>query len=102
MDIMSAIKSSVKASNFLSVIYRWPENVEHKKLTPAGHRILVGKVAKLLEAMTANGATKDELDNAICYSMVVIDALKHDLDYRKAAIDFSIKLYADKYKNGRM
>lgn len=102
MDIMSAIQSCVKASNFLSVFYRWPENVEHKKLTPTGHRIIVGKAIKLVEAMIANGAMKDELDNALCYTKVAIDAFKYDLDYQRAAIDFSIKLYTNKYKNGRM
>jgi hypothetical protein len=45
----------------------------------------MGEVSNLIADMTLRGASNDELARAVRHSMVVIDAAKHDLDYRGSA-----------------
>ena len=56
--------------------------------------------------MTLKGATPDELARAVKHSMVVIDAEKHHLDYKKSESDNNIAALKKKYQgtvdeNGR-
>lgn len=44
----------------------------------------MGVVSNLITDMTLRGATEDELARAVKHSMVVIDAVKHDLDYKRS------------------
>jgi DNA-binding CsgD family transcriptional regulator len=50
----------------------------------------MGKISNLITDMTLAGATQDELARAVRHSMVVIDAEKHKLDYKKSEIDHNI------------
>lgn len=52
--------------------------------------IQMGVISNLITDMTLAGASEDELARAVRHSMVVIDAEKHKLDYRKSAIDNNI------------
>ena len=72
-------------------------NVDHMHMTINTHRIEVGRIANLIQRMSLRGATADEMQRAIRHSMVVIDALKHDLDWRKSFSDFGIKELERKY-----
>ena len=47
----------------------------------------MGIVSNLITDMTIQGATNDELERAVRHSMVVIDAVKHKLDYRQSEKD---------------
>jgi hypothetical protein len=47
--------------------------------------------------MTIKGASHDEITRAVKHSMVVIDAEKHELDYRRSYNDNNIKQLRDKY-----
>ena len=57
----------------------------------------MGKISNLITDMTLKGAKQAELARAVRHSMVVIDAEKHKLDYKKSEIDNGIaslkKLY---------
>lgn len=50
----------------------------------------MGKVSNLITDMTLKGATEDELARAVRHSMVVIDAEKHNLDYKRSEQDNGI------------
>lgn len=50
----------------------------------------MGKISNLITDMTLAGATEDEMARAVRHSMVVIDAEKHKLDYKKSEIDHNI------------
>lgn len=50
----------------------------------------MGKISNLITDMTLAGASPDELARAVRHSMVVIDAEKHKLDYKKSEIDNNI------------
>ena len=54
-------------------------------------------VSRLITNMVDKGATEEEIDNIIKYSMVVIDAEKKMLNWRQAAIDFQVQEIANKY-----
>ena len=58
----------------------------------------MGKVSNLITDMTLKGATQDELARAVRHSMVVIDAEKHDLDYKRSEKDNSIAALKKKYQ----
>ena len=66
----------------------------------------MGSVSNLITDMTLRGATPDELARAVRHSMVVIDAEKHNLDYKQSEIDNGIRSLKKKYQgtideNGR-
>lgn len=54
-------------------------------------QMLMGKTTNLITDMTLKGANDDELARAVRHSMVVIDAAKHDLDWRQSEKDNGIK-----------
>lgn len=60
----------------------------------------MGKVSNLITDMTLKGADADEIARAVRHSMVVIDAEKHNLDYKKSAIDNDISSLKTKYQGG--
>ena len=60
----------------------------------------MGKISNLINDMTLQGASEDELARAVRHSMVVIDAEKHKLDYKQSEIDNNISALKKKYQNG--
>ena len=60
----------------------------------------MGKVSNLITDMTIKGATEAELARAVRHSMVVIDAVKHKLDYKTSEIDNDIQGLKKKYQDG--
>lgn len=58
----------------------------------------MGKISNLITDMTIKGATQDELAKAVRHSMVVIDAEKHKLDYKKSEADNRIAALRKKYQ----
>ena len=74
---------------------------EHLKQTE------MGKVSNLINDMSLLGAKDDEIVRAVKHSMVVIDAVKHEYDYKQSEIDNNInqlkRLYQIKVdKNGNI
>ena len=67
----------------------------------------MGKISNLITDMTILGANTEELARAVRHSMVVIDAEKHKLDYKKSEIDNNIAALKRTYqinvdKNGNV
>ena len=58
----------------------------------------MGSISNLITDMTIRGATNDEIARAVRHSMVVIDAEKHNLNYKQSAIDNGIKELQAKYQ----
>lgn len=58
----------------------------------------MGKVSNLITDMTLKGATEDEIARAVRHSMVVIDAEKHNLDYKRSEQDNGIAALKKKYQ----
>lgn len=61
----------------------------------------MGYISNLITDMTIKGANAHELAAAVRHSMVVIDAEKHNLNYRQSAIDNNIPSLMEKYQNRR-
>lgn len=58
----------------------------------------MGKISNLITDMTLKGAKEEELARAVRHSMVVIDAEKHHLDYKKSEEDNGIIALKKKYQ----
>lgn len=58
----------------------------------------MGKISNLITDMTIGGAIDSELARAVRHSMVVIDAEKHHLNYKKSAVDNGIDQLKKKYQ----
>lgn len=58
----------------------------------------MGMVSNLITDMTIKGASPDEIARAVKHSMVVIDAQKHNLDWRKSELDNNISELRLKYQ----
>ena len=58
----------------------------------------MGQIANLVADMAVKGATEEELERAIRYSMVLMDSVKHNLDYKQSYKDEGIAELEDKYK----
>lgn len=84
------------------------EGFDNKKEYPAkpGSKLLqkqnvgreMGIISNLITDMTLQGATPSELAKAVKHSMVVIDAYKHKLDYKKSEADNNIAALKKKYQ----
>ncbi len=71
-----------------------------KVMTKKNTQTEMGKISNLITDMTLKGATKEELVRAVKHSMVVIDAEKHELNYKQSEIDNGIKELKEKYQGG--
>lgn len=60
----------------------------------------MGVVSNLITDMTIQGATDKEIERALKHSMVVIDAQKHELNYKQSEIDNGIAELKQKYQSG--
>lgn len=78
------------------VAYRAYEGMP--KLSPQHKQRLMGQVSNLITDMTIRGAANHEIAQAVRHSMVVIDAEKHNLNYRQSHIDNNIASLKKKYQ----
>lgn len=58
----------------------------------------MGVISNLITDMTLKGATNEEMTRAVKHSMVVIDAYKHKLDYKKSEADNGIAALKKRYQ----
>lgn len=86
--------------NFDPQKYKLPENSTIPRMTPKQKGMEMGKVSNLITDMYIKGAPNDEIVNAVRHSMVVIDAEKHNLNYKQSAIDNRIASLKKKYQGG--
>lgn len=76
----------------------YPEYPGMKRMTPYEKGLEMGKISNLITDMTIRNANTDELARAVRHSMVVIDAEKHNLDYRRSAVDNGIAALVKRYQ----
>lgn len=69
-----------------------------KPMTERQKQRLMGEVTNLITDMTIKGASQNELSRAIKHSMVVIDAVKHDLNYKQSYQDQGIAALRKQYQ----
>lgn len=67
-------------------------------MTPIVKQHQMGLVSNLITDMTIKGASNDEISRAVRHSMVVIDAEKHNLDYKQSSMDNGIPQLMKKYQ----
>lgn len=61
----------------------------------------MGKISNLITDMTIGGADENEIARATRHSLVVIDAEKHNLDWRRSEKENQIKELKAKYQGGK-
>ena len=76
----------------------YPGYAGMKPMTSRQKGIEMGKVSNLITDMTLRGANEDELARAVRHSMVVIDAEKHGLDYKRSEIENGIGALKERYQ----
>lgn len=69
-----------------------------KRMTAHEKGMQMGLVSNLITDMTIGGANSDELARAVRHSMVVIDAEKHNLDFRRSHQDNGIAALMKSYQ----
>ena len=70
-----------------------------KIMTKRDTQMEMGIISNLITDMTlSGGATDEEMARAVKHSMVVIDAEKHKLDYKRSEVENNIKALKDKYQ----
>ena len=69
-------------------------------MTKHNTQIQMGVVSNLITDMTLKGANEDELARAVRHSMVVIDAEKHHLDWKRSEKDNDIAALKKEYQDG--
>lgn len=84
------------------VDYAMPKNSDGSKvsngMTPKGKQKQMGDVSNLITDMTIKKASQAEIARAVRHSMVVIDAEKHNLDYKRSAKENGISELKKKYQ----
>jgi hypothetical protein len=71
------------------------------KMSPRTKQLQMGDVSNLITDMTIRGASQAELARAVRHSMVVIDAEKHNLNWKQSSIDNGIPQLKEKYQGRR-
>nr|DAO45752.1 MAG TPA: RNA dependent RNA polymerase [Caudoviricetes sp.] len=71
-----------------------------KPINSAYKQKQMGVVSNLITDMTLRGAPNEEIARAVKYSMCIIDAEKHNLDYRKCYQDCDIDSLKRDYQGG--
>jgi gp106 len=104
-------KNGIKTSRSLKELKNFDTNdywTPDKKILPRDSKgnwtekqKKMGEVSNLITDMTLKGASQSEIARAVRHSMVVIDAEKHNLDYKRSERENGIpelkKLYQDHY-----
>ena len=81
-------------------VHYYRNGVEYRTMSEAYKQQQMGVASNLITDMTLKGATPSEIERAVRYSMVVIDAEKHHLDYKQCELDNNISGLKKDYQNG--
>jgi len=76
----------------------YPKYPGMKVLSEENKQIEMGKISNLITDMTILGAPNHEIARAVKHSMVVIDATKHELNYKKSEHDNGIAALKEKWQ----
>lgn len=77
---------------------RYPKTPGMKVMSEKYKQNAMGQISNLITDMTLQGANTDELARAVRHSMVVIDAVKHELDYKQSYKDNAIDALKKRYQ----
>ena len=94
----SQIKSSAPLRDLQGFDSKRYHNPDLPEMSDSTKQQKMGEVSNLITDMTIRGAAPDELARAVKHSMVVIDAQKHSLDYKRSAADNGIPALKAKYQ----
>lgn len=95
---------SIKTSPALKELKNFDPKIAYPKydgmkvMSPRTKQVQMGEVSNLITDMTIKGASPSEIASAVKHSMVVIDAEKHELNYRQSAKDNNIAALKAKYQ----
>lgn len=96
--------SEIQTSPALAGLKNFDPKIEYPKYegmpVMRGKQKQMGDVSNLITDMTIKGASQAEIARAVRHSMVVIDAEKHELNYKQSAIDHGIAELKAKYQGG--
>jgi hypothetical protein len=81
-------------------IQAYPKVPGMKPLTGNMKDLKMGDVSNLITDMTVQGAPLSEIARAVRHSMVVIDAEKHELNWKQSHVDNGIAALKKKYQGG--
>lgn len=85
---------------FDPLIYKLPDDSSIPKISSKRKQQEMGNVSNLITDMTIKGAPHEHIARAVKHSMVVIDAEKHNLNFRQSAIDHGISALKKTYQGG--
>jgi DNA-binding CsgD family transcriptional regulator len=97
-DGMVTIDGGIWREATKSVDYGKDEQGRDRKPITRTKQMKMGDVSNLITDMTIRGANPDDIAAAVRHSMVVIDAEKHSLDYKKSYIDNNIAGLKKRYQ----
>jgi DNA-binding CsgD family transcriptional regulator len=86
--------------NFDNKRYKIPEGSSIPRMTKQQTGPEMGDISNLITDMHTKGAPLDEISRAVRHSMVIIDAEKHGLDYKRSAVDHGIADLKRRYQGG--
>lgn len=89
---------SLKELKNFDPVAAYPKYDGMKVLSENAKQIEMGKVSNLITDMTIKGASQAEIASAVRHSMVVIDAAKHELNYKQSYLDNNIAALKTKYQ----
>lgn len=97
-------QGQIKASPSLKKLQDFDPKVEYKgypgmpRISDDHKQKKMGEVSNLITDMTIKRASQDEIVRAVRHSMVVIDAEKHNLNWKQSEIDNGIAALKKKYQ----
>jgi len=100
------IKSNTNPSSSLKSLadfdprLSYPGYAGMKPMSARNKQTEMGKISNLITDMTIKGASDDEIARAVKHSMVVIDAEKHNLNYKQSFKDNGIAALKEVYQGG--
>lgn len=100
ISVPSSISSSLKNLQDFDPKLSYPMYEGMKRITEKNKQTEMGKISNLITDMTIKGASDDEIARAVRHSMVVIDAEKHNLNYKQSFIDNGISELKTIYQGG--
>jgi len=91
-------KQTLKALENFDTSDAYPGYPGMKVCSEQNKQKMMGVVSNLITDMTIKGANEDELARAVKHSMVVIDCVKHELDYKRSYEENGISELIRKYQ----
>ena len=98
-DGQRAVTKVNKKTGEIETKYNYYRNGKRYTIMSEPHKQQqMGVVSNLITDMTIQNAPEEDIVRAVRHSMVVIDAVKHKLDYKSSEEDNGIKALKDKYQ----